>query len=84
MEYAPDDVDQRRLALRLQSSTLDWAIVCPNWFHQNVTEGPLRDIALAGAGTLRLPVAEAAVSFVDTRDIAAVVTEALVGERHAM
>ncbi|MET8778951.1 hypothetical protein ABZV58_28435 [Nocardia sp. NPDC004654] len=57
MEYAPEDVDQRRLALRQQSSALDWTIVRPNWFHQNVTEGPLRDIALAGAGTLRLPVA---------------------------
>ncbi|MFD4443907.1 NAD(P)H-binding protein [Nocardia sp. NPDC058519] len=82
MEHAPETVDQRRLELRLQSSSIDWTIVRPNWFHQNVTEGPLRDIAAAGAGTLRLPVAEAAVSFVDTRDIAAVVTESLLAEGH--
>ncbi|MGW6424834.1 NAD(P)H-binding protein [Nocardia sp. NPDC055053] len=82
MEYAPETIDQRRLELALQASSVDWTIVRPNWFHQNVTEGPLRDIAAAGTGTLRLPVADAAVSFVDTRDIAAVVTEALVAEGH--
>lgn len=82
MEYAPETVDQRRLELRLQASSIDSTIVRPNWFHQNVSEGPLRDIAAAGGGTLRLPVAEAAVSFVDTRDIAAVVAEALVAEGH--
>ncbi|WP_179276074.1 NAD(P)H-binding protein [Rhodococcus sp. 06-235-1A] len=83
MEHAPETVDQRRLELRVQASSLDWTIVRPNWFHQNVTEGPLQDIAAAGAGTLRLPVAQAAVSFVDTRDIAAVVTEALIVDGHA-
>lgn len=82
MEYAPEDVDQRRLVLRLQSSTLDWTIVRPNWFHQNVRGrsaiSPSRARERCGS---RSP---AALSFVDTRDIAAVVTEALVAERHAM
>lgn len=82
MEYAAETVDQRRLELRVQESSIDWTIVRPNWFHQNITEGPLRDIAAAAAGTLRIPVAEAAVSFIDTRDIAAVVAEALLAEGH--
>jgi uncharacterized protein YbjT (DUF2867 family) len=80
--YAPDDADQRAVELHVQHSSVQWTIVRPNWFHQNVTEGPLRDLADAQRGVLTLPAGDASVSFVDARDIAAVVGAALTEDHH--
>ncbi|RBM12687.1 hypothetical protein [Streptomyces sp. PT12] len=54
----------------------------PNWFHQNLTEGVLADLAAARGGVLAVPVGEAACSLIDARDIAAVAVAALLGEHH--
>ncbi|QNG19340.1 NAD(P)H-binding protein [Rhodococcus triatomae] len=82
MEYAPAEVEQRAVELHLQRSELAWTILRPNWFFQNLTDGPLRTLAEAHGGALRLPTADAAVSFIDTRDIAAVAVEALLADHH--
>ncbi|NDL58304.1 NAD(P)H-binding protein [Phytoactinopolyspora mesophila] len=82
MQYVPSEVDQRAVELRVQSSSMRWTILRPNWFYQNVTEGPLRDLAEAYAGRLLLPTGDAAVSFIDARDIAAVAVAALVADHH--
>lgn len=79
MNHAPSDVDQRRVELWLQQSDFEWSIVRPNWFHQNFTEGPLRDLARSNCGVLRIPAGDAAVSFIDASDIAAVSVAALTG-----
>lgn len=79
MNYAPSEVDQRAVELRVQESDFEWSIVRPNWFHQNFTEGPLRDLADANRGVLRIPAGQAAVSFIDANDIAAVSVAALTG-----
>ncbi|MFJ6658751.1 NAD(P)H-binding protein [Streptomyces sp. NPDC091377] len=80
MEYAPAEVEQRAVERHLQGCGVPWTVLRPNWFFQNLTEGPLRVLADAGDGVLRLPVADAAVSFIDTRDIAAVAVGALLDE----
>jgi uncharacterized protein YbjT (DUF2867 family) len=80
MEHAPADVEQRSVELHLQRSGLEWTILRPNWFFQNLTGGPLRDLADAHDGVLRVPTGDAAVSFIDTRDIAAVAVEALLDD----
>lgn len=80
MEHAPVEVEQRGVELRLQRSGLEWTILRPNWFFQNLTDGPLRALADSHQGVLRLPTGAAAVSFIDTRDIAAVAVEALLGD----
>lgn len=82
MEFAPAEVEQRAVELHLQSSSLAWTILRPNWFFQNLTHGPLRTLAEAYDGALRLPAGDAAVSFIDTRDIAAVAVEALLSDHH--
>lgn len=82
MDYAPAEVEQRGVELHLQRSGLEWTIMRPNWFFQNLTDGPLRVLADAHNGELRLPTGDAAVSFIDTRDIAAVAVEALLGDHH--
>lgn len=80
MDFAPAEVEQRAVELHLQYSGLGWSILRPNWFFQNLTEGPLRVLANAHDGVLRVPAGDAATSFIDTRDIAAVAVEALLGE----
>ncbi|UFU01939.1 NAD(P)H-binding protein [Ruania suaedae] len=82
MDAAPAEVEQRAVELHLQRSALDWTILRPNWFFQNLTHGPLCALAEANHTVLALPAGDAAVSFIDTQDIAAVAVEALVGEHH--
>ncbi|TDD32717.1 epimerase [Actinomadura sp. KC06] len=80
MEHAPAEVEQRAVELHLQRSDVAWTILRPNWFFQNLTDGPLRVLAEAHHGVLRLPTADAAVSFIDTRDIAAVAVDTLLDD----
>jgi len=65
----------------VRESGKEWTILRPNWFMQNFGEGgftaPLRD-----RGILELPAADAALSFVDTRDIAEVAATALTEDGH--
>jgi uncharacterized protein YbjT (DUF2867 family) len=79
MQYAPAEVEQRAVELRLMAGTMSWTVLRPNWFFQNLTEGPLRTLAEAADGTLRVPCGDAAVSFIDARDIADAAAEALLG-----
>lgn len=79
MQYAPAEVEQRAVEIAVQAGHWRSSILRPNWFYQNITEGVLRDLAEAGEGVLRLPTADAAVSFIDVRDIAAVGARILVG-----
>lgn len=79
MEHAPAQVEQRAVELHLQHTGPGWTILRPNWFFQNLTDGPLRAIADAHDGVLRLPAEDAAVSFIDARDIAAIAADALLG-----
>jgi uncharacterized protein YbjT (DUF2867 family) len=65
----------------VQRSTLDWTIVRCAWFMQNFSESYLIDGVLAGE--LFLPVGDVGEPFIDTDDIADVVTAALTEPRHA-
>ncbi|GAB2989929.1 NAD(P)H-binding protein [Streptomyces pseudoechinosporeus] len=65
----------------LHDSGLTWTILRPTWFAQNFSEGLFLDAVLAGE--LRLPVGDAAASYVDADDIAAVAVAALTEDGHA-
>ena len=60
------------------NSGLNYTLVRASWFNQNFSEGAFRDYVMAGH--MALPMPEASVPFVDTRDIADVVTEALIND----
>lgn len=64
----------------VMQSGLDYTIVRASWFNQNFSEsfflGPILE------GLVALPQADAKVPYVDTEDIAAVVVEALLDEKH--
>ena len=59
----------------------DWTIVRASWFNQNFSESFFLDPVLAGH--VALPRAEALVPYVDAEDIADVVVEALLEDKHA-
>lgn len=82
IEHAPAEVPLRRLELHVQSTAPAWTLVRPNWFFQNLTDGPLAALAGANDGELRAPMGDAAVSFVDAADVAEVAAEALTGGHH--
>ena len=75
------DFGLRRLELLLEASGLSWTHLRPNFFMQ-VFAGPPLLPALLATGMLRLPAADARLSYVDTRDIADVAVAALTGEDH--
>lgn len=78
-EQAPDfglGRIERLLAERAAPST----VVAPNWFSQNFDQSFFLPMVLDG--TIRLPAGDGAVSFVDTRDIAAVAVAALLDDGH--
>ena len=63
------------------NSGADWTIVRASWFNQNFSEGFLLDPVLAGH--FAVPRAEALIPFVDTDDIADVVVESLINDKHS-
>lgn len=71
---------QLSLEHAVKDSGLDWTIVQPAWFMQNFSEDFLRDYVLAGQ--LRISAGDGAEPWIDTDDIADVVTAALLDERH--
>lgn len=64
----------------LRDSGADWTIVRAGWFAQNFSENFLMDGVLAGQ--VVLPASAAREPFVDADDIADVVVEALMDDRH--
>lgn len=81
VEHAPPEVPLRGAELHLQNLEVDATIVRPNWFMQNFLTY-WRGMIEAD-GVMRLPAGEAATSFVDARDIAAVSGAALLESGHA-
>jgi len=66
----------------IEESGISYTHLRPNWFMQNFDTGPMfADIKATGA--LHLPAAEAKVSFIDLRDIAAVGFKVLTESHHA-
>ncbi len=71
----------RVLERYIEASGIAFTHLRPNWFMQNFDSGPmLADIKATGA--LHLPAADAKLSFIDVRDIAAVAFEALTNPAH--
>jgi uncharacterized protein YbjT (DUF2867 family) len=62
----------------LKASGLPWTVLGPNGFYQNFL-GMAESVK---AGTLAVPGGEAAVSYVDTRDVAAAAVEVLATDGH--
>ncbi len=75
-----EDVALREVELEVERGGFEWTHLRPNWFMQVFIAGPL----LAGLrrGVLAVPAADARISYVDARDVAAVAAAALTEEGH--
>ena len=62
------------------NSGLNYTLVRASWFSQNFSEGAFMDPVLSGV--MALPMPEAQIPFVDTQDIADVVTKVLVDDSY--
>lgn len=78
----PAEVPMAAWEASVRGSGKQWTILRPNWFQQNFGEGGFTATLRAGA-PLQLPAADAALGFVDTRDIAEVAAAALTEDGHA-
>jgi len=72
--------EAERCEALVANSGLEYVLVRASWFNQNFSESFLMDPILAGY--VALPMPEAEIPFVDTDDIAGVVVEALLDEKH--
>lgn len=70
----------RRAEIELEKSGLNYNIVRPNWFMQNFATFWVQGIK--DQGKIFLPAGSAKTSFIDTNDIAAVVSELLTSDIH--
>jgi uncharacterized protein YbjT (DUF2867 family) len=76
-----DSFPLRILEKYIEASGIPFTHLRPNWFMQNFSSGPiLADIRATGA--FHLPAADAKISFIDVRDIAAVGFAALTEPHH--
>jgi uncharacterized protein YbjT (DUF2867 family) len=62
----------------VMGSGMDWAILRPTWFAQNLTDGELSG-GLRAQGVLALPAGDGVVPLIDVEDIAAVAAAVLTG-----
>jgi len=77
-----DDIALHKMEILLEESGIDFTHLRPNWFMQVFSDGPLlKDMVMTNA--LHLPTADAKISYVDVRDIAAMAATALVKPGHA-
>jgi uncharacterized protein YbjT (DUF2867 family) len=81
VDALPDVIPMAVWEQQVREFGLEWTILRPNWFMQNF--GSLFAESLRDHGLLALPASDAAVSFVDTRDIAMVAAASLTEDGHA-
>ena len=81
-ETRPADDPHRATELAVQRSGIPWTILRPNWFLQNFTETGFAE-ALRIRGEIAMPAGDAAISWIDTRDVADAAVTALTSDAHA-
>ena len=77
-----DDFALRKIEKYLEASGMAFTHLRPNWFMQIFTAGPLLAGILSNAA-IAIPAADAGISYIDVRDIAAVASSTLTGDLHA-
>ncbi len=75
------DFGLRRVELALEGSGMDWTHLRPNFFMQILCYGP-HFAQISRLRQIRLPAGDAAISFIDARDVAAVAAKCVVESGH--
>ena len=74
-----DEIPLRKVELHIQSSGIDYTFVRPNWFMQNFVTWMGQSIKEGG---IYLPAGTGKTTFIDVKDVAGVIVEALTDNRH--
>lgn len=82
-ETKSDDDPDRAAERAVENSGLEWTILRPSWFFQNFGPGGGFAPAILTDGLIDVPSGGAAVSLIDTRDVADVALLALTEDGHA-
>jgi uncharacterized protein YbjT (DUF2867 family) len=77
-----DETALRKIEKHLENSGMDFTHLRPNWFMQIFTSGPLL-AGIRATEAIHIPAADAKISYIDVRDIAAVATAAFTEPGHA-
>ena len=77
-----DDFALRKIEKSLEASGMAFTHLRPNWFMQVFTSGPLC-AGIHARAAIAIPAADAGISYIDVRDIAAVAAVALTTDGHA-
>jgi len=75
VENMPDS-PHRKIELAIEAGGFEWFFARPSFFMQNLNEGMLQSVH---AGVIALPAGDGRTGFIDARDIAAVMVEAIKG-----
>ncbi len=75
------DFGLRRVELALEQSSIAWTHLRPNFFMQILCSGP-HFAQISRFRQIRLPAGDAAISFIDARDVAAVAAQCIVESGH--
>ena len=75
VENMPDSA-HRKIELAIEAGGFEWFFARPSFFMQNLAEGMLQSVK---AGVIGLPAGDGRTGFIDARDIAAVLVEAIKG-----
>lgn len=78
---ANEELGLRKAERYLEGLGISHTFIRPNWFHQNFNLGMFRD-TITKMGGIFVPAEDGKVSFVDTRDIAAVAATVLTEDGH--
>lgn len=81
VEQAGDELGYRRVEKHLMASGIDYTILRPGWFMQSFISGFILS-TIKQHNRISLPVADAKISLIDSRDIAAVGAVSLTEEGH--
>jgi uncharacterized protein YbjT (DUF2867 family) len=75
VENMPDSA-HRKIELAVEAGGFEWFFARPSFFMQNLNEGMLQSVQ---SGVIGLPAGDGRTGFIDARDIAAVLVEAIKG-----
>jgi uncharacterized protein YbjT (DUF2867 family) len=74
-----DEIPLRKVELHVKNSGIPYTIIRPNFFMENFTTGFLSE-SIKNDGEIIIPAGDGQTSFIDTRDIAAVIAEILINK----
>ena len=76
-DFRSEDDEERRVEVVVEQSALDWTIIRPNWFVQDLADEHFFASMIRDQGIMVMTTGGSAVSWIDTRDIAATAVELL-------